>query len=150
MRIKPRRILIVDDEATILLVLARTLQREGHEVVTANGPQHALIALQEKGPFDLAISDNQMPGMSGVHLLAEMRDRHPEMIRILLTGHADVETAMRAINQGQIFRFLTKPWDNAAMKVMLASAFAQLDLDREHRRLIAQARGLADKLSVMA
>lgn len=150
MRLKPRRILIVDDEATILHILARTLTREGHEVVKASGPEEALARLEQEGPFDLAITDNQMPGMTGVVLLAEMRARHPEMIRILLTGHADVETAARAINQGQIFRFLTKPWDLVAMKVMLAAAFAQLDLDREHRRLIARARGLADRLSVMA
>lgn len=150
MRLKPRRILIVDDDATILLILSRTLTREGYEVVKAQGPEEALTRLEQEGPFDLAITDNQMPGMTGVVLLAEMRARHPEMIRVLLTGHADVETAVRAINQGQIFRFLTKPWDLVAMKVMLAAAFAQLDLDREHRRLIARARGLADKLSVMA
>lgn len=149
MRLK-HRILIVDDDPTILLILARTLTRAGYEVVQATGPEEALALLEEEGPFDLAITDNQMPGMTGVALLAEMRVRHPEMIRILLTGHADVETAVRAINDGQIFRFLSKPWDAGAMKVMLAAAFAQLDVDREHRRLLARARGLADKLSVMA
>lgn len=143
----PRRILLVDDEPNICKALRRSLRKEEYEVFTASEPAEAFAILKEH-PMDMVISDHLMPNMTGVEFLASVRDRFPEVMRILLTGHADMETAIRAINDGQIYRFFTKPWDEDALKASLCIAFEQLDEDREHRRLLRNARLHSDKLSV--
>ncbi|MFZ5471637.1 MAG: response regulator [Myxococcota bacterium] len=135
----PRRILVVDDEVSICIALARSLRREGYEVVFAHDPQAALELLRTT-PIDLVISDQLMPQMTGLEFLKLVHDRHPDLIRIMLTGQADVETAIKAINQGEIYRFLTKPWDDAELKVTVFLAFEKLDLERQNRRLLAVMR----------
>jgi DNA-binding NtrC family response regulator len=147
MRTTPRRILVVDDDPTIRAVLRQTLDRQGYTVFTAAEPV-AAFALLDVQPVDMVISDNLMPNMSGVSFLSMVRDGFPEVIRILLTGNADAETAIRAINEGAIYKFLTKPWDPVAMRVMLEAAFLTLDRDREHKRQLLQARSYADRLIV--
>lgn len=76
-----------------------------------------------------------------------VRDLYPDCTRVLLTRHADMETAIRAINDGQVYRFLTKPWDDVELKVTLYLAFEHLDLEREHRRLLATVRRQADLIT---
>ncbi len=144
---KRGRILVVDDDAGVRASLRRTLSWRGYEVLVADGAPAALEALQREA-VDVVISDHLMPGTSGLELLAEVRERHPEVLRLLLTGAADVETALRAINEGQVFRMLTKPWDDAALRTTLAAAFARVELDREQRRLVDAARRHADSMSV--
>jgi DNA-binding NtrC family response regulator len=81
-----------------------------------------------------------MPNMTGLDFLKLVRTRHPDTVRMMLTGHADMQTAIDAINHGEIYRFLTKPWDDTELKVTLFLAFEQLDLERENRRLLAMVR----------
>lgn len=131
-----RQVLIVDDEENIRNALRRALRREGYEIHCAAEAAEALEILG-KTPIDLVLSDHLMPNMTGLELLEKVFTRHPETIRILLTGHADMRTAMDAINRGEIFRFLTKPWDDVELKVTLHIAFEQLDLQRTNRRLLA-------------
>ena len=78
--------------------------------------------------------------MTGLEFLKLVRDRHPDTVRLMLTGHADMQTAINAINQGEIYRFLTKPWDDTELKVTLYLAFEQLELERENRGLLATVR----------
>jgi two-component system probable response regulator PhcQ len=143
-----RRILIVDDEENILKALQRSLRREGYQLFFANGPRQGLEMLQTQ-PVDLVMSDHMMPEMTGLDLLKIVRDRHPDAMRLMLTGHADMQTAIDAINHGEIYRFLTKPWDDVELKVTLHLAFEQLDLQRENRRLMAMVRRQQHLLSVM-
>jgi two-component system, probable response regulator PhcQ len=134
-----RRILVVDDEENVCKALRRTLKREGYDVTAVTSPAEALELLK-KERFDLVMSDHLMPNMTGLEFLKLVHDRYPDSVRIMLTGHADIETAIAAINQGEIYRFLTKPWDDAELKVTLFLAFERLDLERENRKLLATVR----------
>jgi two-component system, probable response regulator PhcQ len=132
----PRTVLAVDDEENVLSALRRTLRREGYTVLTAMQPVEAFAVLRTT-PVDVVLSDNLMPNMSGLDFLKEVRALHPDVVRIMLTGHADVSTAMEAINEGEIYRFLTKPWEDAELKVALHLAFDKLTLERSNRRLLS-------------
>jgi two-component system probable response regulator PhcQ len=135
----PRKILIVDDEENVCNALRRALRREGYELHFAHQPNEALEILKQH-PFDLVLSDHLMPNMTGLELLKLVHDRHPDCIRMMLTGHADMQTAIDAINHGEIYRFLTKPWDDMELKVSLHLAFEKLDLERQNRKLMAMVR----------
>jgi two-component system, probable response regulator PhcQ len=135
----PRRILIVDDEENVLHALRRSLRREGYELLFATNPQEAMEVMA-KTPADLVLSDHLMPAMTGLDFLKLVRTRYPDTMRLMLTGHADMQTAIDAINHGEIYRFLTKPWDDTELKVTLHLALEQLHLERENRRLMAMVR----------
>jgi two-component system probable response regulator PhcQ len=140
---KPRRILIVDDEENVCRALRRCLKREGYEIFVANSPEEGLRILAQN-PVDAVISDHLMPTMTGLEFLKAVRNRFPDCLRIMLTGHADMQTAIDAINHGEIYRFLTKPWDDTEIKVTLFIGFEQLDLERENRALLATVRRQSD------
>jgi len=142
----PRTVLIVDDEANLLSALERTLRRENYTVLTASEPSEALALLRQH-PVDVVVSDNLMPNMSGLDFLKEVRALHPEVVRIMLTGHADVATAVEAINEGEIFRFLTKPWEDAELKVALHLAFDKAAEERTNRQLLMAAQAQRALLS---
>lgn len=127
----PRRILIVDDEENVCNALCRSLRKEGYELFVAHEPLTGLEILG-RIPVDLIISDHLMPKMTGLEFLKLVRERYPDCIRIMLTGHVDNQTAIDAINQGQVSRFLTKPWDVAELRTIIRRAFEQLDFQREH------------------
>ncbi|MGQ0505636.1 MAG: response regulator [Myxococcaceae bacterium] len=135
----PRKILIVDDEENVCNALRRSLRKEGYELHFASEPAIGLEILKQH-KFDLVLSDHLMPNMTGLEFLKLVRDRHPDCMRMMLTGHADMQTAIDAINHGEIYRFLTKPWDDTELKVTLYLAFEQLDLERENRKLLATVR----------
>ncbi len=134
-----RKILVVDDEQNVINALRRSLRREGYEVFTCTDASAALELLGTIS-VDLVISDHLMPNMTGLEFLKRVRTRFPDSMRLMLTGHADMQTAIEAINQGEIYRFLTKPWDDNELKITLHLAFEQLDLERENRRLLSMLR----------
>jgi len=134
-----RTILIVDDEELVRNALRRALRKEGYALHFADGPEAGLEMLR-RIPVDLVMSDHMMPGMSGIEFLGVVHDRHPDILRLLLTGHADLDTAIKAINHGEIYRFLSKPWDDVELKVTLHLAFERLELERQNRQLLAQLR----------
>ena len=131
-------ILIVDDEPNVLSSLNRVL-RHSFRVVTALDAHEALLLL-EQYPVDAVIADSHMPGMDGPALLAQVRTRWPDMVCILLTGHLDIESAIRAINHGQINRYLAKPWDDDELVLTLHEALERQYLYRERERLLALTR----------
>jgi two-component system, probable response regulator PhcQ len=141
----PKRILIVDDEENVCHALRRSLRKEGYELFFGHEPAEGLEVLK-KQTVDMVISDHLMPNMTGMEFLRLVRDRYPDVMRLILTGHADMQTAIDAINQGAIYRFLTKPWDDTDLKVTLYLAFEQQDLERENRRLLSMVRRQFDLL----
>jgi two-component system probable response regulator PhcQ len=134
-----RRVLLVDDEDFVRKALRRALRREPYDIDEADGPRAALALLETK-PVDLIIADHLMPGMTGLELCRVVHQRWPDTIRIILTGHADQQAAIEAINRGEIYRFLTKPWDDVELKITLFNGFERLDLERENRRLATMVR----------
>jgi response regulator RpfG family c-di-GMP phosphodiesterase len=131
-----RRVLFVDDEPYVLDALVRNLSEE-FEVTTATSGVQALetLATNERG-FSVIVSDMRMPEMTGAVLLAKARDTHPEVVRILLTGETDVQSAIAAVNEGEIYRYLTKPCPNALLKKALETAVAHHALIRAERELL--------------
>jgi two-component system probable response regulator PhcQ len=143
-----RRILVVDDEEGVTNALRRSLRREGYDITASNDPKLALNVLKSEA-FDMVISDHLMPGMTGLEFTKIVHDRYPDMMRLMLTGQPDLQMVIEAINHGEVYRFVTKPWDDLELKVTLSLAFEQLDLTRENRRLLALVRrqaSLIDRL----
>ncbi|RMD64720.1 MAG: response regulator, partial [Planctomycetota bacterium] len=99
------RVLLVDDEPRLLEGCQRHLRRHFH-VTLAPGPREGLEAIEKGDPFAVVVSDMNMPVMNGVQFLAEVRTRQPNAVRIILTGNANLQAAMQAVNEGAIFRFL--------------------------------------------
>jgi len=141
-------ILLVDDEVNVLSALTRALIDDPYEVLTASGGRQALEIMEGKN-IKAIVSDERMVGMQGSELLAEVRKRSPHTVRILLTGHATLEAAMRAVNEGEIYRFFTKPWDDTQLRFALMSAVEKHDLEAENRRLIAAVKEQAMEIKIL-
>ncbi|WP_051617345.1 HD domain-containing phosphohydrolase [Desulfonatronovibrio hydrogenovorans] len=103
-----QRVLFVDDDLNILEGFQRTLRKK-FQVETATGPMQGLRTINEKGPYAVVVADLKMPKISGIEFLSRVKKLFPETVRIMLTGHGDLNVAMEAINQGNVFRFLVKP-----------------------------------------
>lgn len=129
-------ILIVDDEPFITEILAEALSREPYVILTAGSAEDALRLLDQR-QVDVIISDEKMPGMSGSEFLAVVRKKYPDTIRMILTGHGSLESAMRAINEGQIYRFFTKPCNVLDLAMTIRKAIQQNDLKKEIQRLLS-------------
>jgi response regulator RpfG family c-di-GMP phosphodiesterase len=129
-------VLCVDDEANILSALKRMLRGGGHCVLTASSAAVALTMLDQM-PVDLVISDMRMPGMDGAQLLEQVHLRWPHVVRILLTGQADMGSTVAAINRGRIFRFVHKPWDDHDLLGAVQQGLQLQALQREKDRLEA-------------
>lgn len=127
-------LLLVDDEANILNSLRRLLRKESWTLLTAESGEQAL-ELAGKYSLDMVISDARMPGMDGATLLAEIQSSQPDCIRILLTGYADISTTVRAINEGRIYRYISKPWDDVELLMTLRQGLAFRMSERERKRL---------------
>lgn len=148
------RVLCVDDEPNVLAGLERTLFDE-YDVTTASSGLEALEILGEDDPFAIIVSDMRMPNMDGATFLAEARKREPDTVRMLLTGYSDVEAAISAINDGQIFRFLCKPCPEQQLKGALSAAAQQYALIKAERQLLEDTlngavKALTDTLSLAA
>lgn len=149
------RVLIVDDEPNILTALRRSLSSippsmldgDRLELIPANSPDDALqLAIAEN--FDLVISDLRMPGMSGVELLSEIANRHPNVARVLMSGYADLAAIVSAINEARIFRFIPKPWDDNDMRMAVVQALHYRAIILENQRLadlVRSQRGELDR-----
>ena len=129
-------VLCVDDEPHILSALRRLFRTQGYEVVSADSGRAGLEVLASR-QVDLIISDMRMPEMDGVAFLEQARERSPDTMRVLLTGHADVSQILDAVNRGEIYRYITKPWDDHEMTLVVRHALERQGLERDRRRLEA-------------
>jgi response regulator RpfG family c-di-GMP phosphodiesterase len=132
---QPSTILVVDDEPTVVRSIADLLELETpHSVLRETSPRRA-IDLARANPVDLVISDFLMPELDGIKFLLEIRSLYPETTLILLTGYADKESAIRAINEAGIFHYLEKPWDNDDLLTIVRTGLdRRLQLHRLHER----------------
>jgi CheY-like chemotaxis protein len=131
------KILLVDDDSNILDGYRRSLSRE-FLMETALGGEQALKLATDSGPYAVVVSDMRMPGMDGIQLLSKIKAQSPDTIRVMLTGNAEVETAITAINEGSIFRFLTKPCSKEMMGKTLTAALLQYRLVTAEQQLLEQ------------
>lgn len=127
-------VLFVDDEVNIQKALKRLLRQEPFEVITASRATEALELL-ERTPAQVVVTDQRMPETSGVELLAAVRSRYPSVVRMMLTGFTEMNVAVEAVNRGEIFRLITKPWNDDELKATLRQAFDHWDLTQEIKRL---------------
>lgn len=140
-------ILFVDDDPNILEAYQRKLQHVLH-VRTAQGPHVGLREIREKGPFAVVVADMNMPLMNGVEFLKEVREIAPDTVRMMLTGNSDVKTAMDAVNEGAVFRFLTKPCPSKLMGDSLIAAIQQYRLITVEKELLeGTLKGTAELLT---
>ncbi|MGA3083979.1 MAG: response regulator [Thermodesulfobacteriota bacterium] len=135
----PHKILLVDDEPHVAEALKRTLHREPFEILSAGSAKEALQILARE-PIDVVISDEMMPGMSGSEFLAVVYRNYPEIIRIMLTGHANLNVAVRAINEGHIYRFLMKPCNEQEIRITIRQAIQQKELAEKSRQLLRKVK----------
>lgn len=144
----PATILCVDDEPSILSALRRLFRAKGFQVRVAEGGQAGLDVLAAE-PVDLVISDMRMPEMDGVMFLEQVRQRWPDTMRLLLTGYADITSIMGAINRGEIYRYIAKPWDDNDIILIVRSALQHRALEQEQRRLQALIAAQNDALKLL-
>lgn len=127
-------ILLVDDEPSVLSAILRSLRGEDYEVLSELSGELALERMSER-PFKVVVSDERMARMQGSEFLAIVRRLYPGTVRILLTGYASLEAAMRAVNEGGIYKFLTKPWSDTDLKQAIREAISKHDAEQEAWRL---------------
>jgi len=127
-------VLFVDDEVNILKALQRLLRQEPMNVLCASHPAEALDLLA-RSPVQVVVSDHRMPEMTGVDLLAKVRERQSDVVRMLLTGYMEMDVAVDAINRGQIYRLITKPWNDDELRATVRQAFDHWGLKNEIKRL---------------
>ncbi|MCD6569619.1 MAG: response regulator [Deltaproteobacteria bacterium] len=134
MEANEHRILIVDDEENVLKALKRAFAEDGYTVDTYTSPKDALAFLAGQR-VSAIISDFMMPEMNGLEFLLQAAEVIPDSVRIILTGHANLEMAIKAINSGAVYGYLTKPWDNDHIRVFLKNALKKYELEKENKRL---------------
>jgi len=127
-----KKILIVDDEPSILASMRRLLRRDGYDILTANSAKEGFLILAQQ-EVQVILSDQRMPEMSGTEFLSRARELYPETIRIVLSGYTDLESISDAINRGSIYKFLTKPWDDELLRENIREAFRHYDAAQRKR-----------------
>jgi len=114
-------VLFVDDEEAVLRSLKRLVRKEDYDVHLAGSGGEAL-RIMEEAPVDVIVSDQRMPEMTGIQLLKQVKERWPQTVRILLSGYTEIEDLLSAINEGEVYRFVSKPWDNQAFLNLLKNS----------------------------
>jgi len=141
-------ILCVDDEANILAALQRLLTKRGYTVLTADSAARGLVLL-ESTSIQLVISDMRMPEMDGAAFLEQVRTRWPDTMRLLLTGFSDVPSILHAINKGEIYRYITKPWDEQELTLTVRQVRERVELQYQKQQLEAQVREQNESLRLL-
>ena len=127
----PRTLLLVNDEPSILAALKRLFRREGYTILTAESGRDGLELLA-KNEVGIIISDARMPGMDGGEFLGKVRELYPQVLRMMLSGYADLEVVTNAVNRGEVFCFLSKPWDDIELVAVVRDAFWRYE-SRQHK-----------------
>ncbi len=128
-----RILLLVDDEANVISALRRILRRDGYHILTADNAQEGLELLA-KHPVGVILSDQRMPGMTGIEFLSKVKVMYPNIVRMVLSGYTEVNTMRDAINRGAIYKFLTKPWEDEPLREAIKEAFLRHETQRDEER----------------
>ena len=140
----PGTLLLVDDEAHVLSSLKRLFRPDGYRILTAQSGAEGLTLLGQQA-VDVILSDQRMPGMTGVDFLRQAKQLCPDAVRMTLSGYAEMQSIIDAVNEGAVVKFLTKPWEDERLRAHIAEAFRHKALGDDNRRLGAQlARANAD------
>jgi FixJ family two-component response regulator len=129
-----RTLLLVDDEDNIVSALVRLLRRDGYRILRANSGEAGLDLLAQN-EVGVIISDQRMPGMTGVEFLGRVRELYPDTVRVVLSGYTELNTVTDAINRGAIYKFLTKPWEDDLLRANVEEAFQRYEMKMENVRL---------------
>ncbi|HEX2768026.1 MAG TPA: response regulator [Geobacteraceae bacterium] len=143
------KILCVDDERNVLRALERLFLDEDYEIITALSGQEGLELMGSVGPVQIVISDYRMPGMNGVDFLREVCRCWPETVRIVLSGYADTTAVVTAINEGEIYKFIPKPWNDDELKVTLGNALERYFLHQHNCQLMERLAESNEELQAM-
>lgn len=133
------KVLLVDDDQHVINALKRALRHDPYDILSANSAEEALNIMAGER-IDLVVSDEKMPGMTGSKFLSMVCRKYPDTIRIILTGHASLEVTIRAINEGEIYRFFTKPWNDVDLTITIRQALQQKELIVQNRLLLKKVR----------
>lgn len=136
---KEHTVLLVDDEPHIITALERVLQELPVTIVSASNGKEGLVLLRDR-KVHVVISDERMPEMAGSEFFALVKEQYPLTIRMMLTGHASIAAAMRAVNEGAIYRFFMKPWNDLEVVLAVKSACDLYDVEEENRLLLRMVR----------
>ena len=140
-----RTILLVDDEENITASLVRLLRRDGYTILRANSGQEGLELLTQR-EVGVIVSDQRMPGMTGVEFLSEVKELYPDTVRIVLSGYTELNSVTDAINRGAVYKFLTKPWEDDLLRANVGEAFHRYEMKMENARLNREIREANEKL----
>jgi len=135
--VTPGTLLLVDDEAHVLSSLKRLFRPDGYRILTAHSGAEGLAVLAQQA-VDVILSDQRMPGMSGVDFLRQAKQLYPDTVRMTLSGYAELQSIIDAVNEGAVVKFLTKPWEDDRLRAHIAEAFRHKALADENRRLGAE------------
>jgi response regulator RpfG family c-di-GMP phosphodiesterase len=141
-------LLCIDDEKNILNALKRLLRKEKFRLLTGNSGKEGLQILAEN-KVHVVLSDQRMPEMNGTEFLKEVKDRYPDILRIILTGYTDVDSISEAINEGHIYKFFLKPWNDQNLKLEIRQAMEQYGLMQDNLRLHEQILQQNEELKVI-
>jgi len=131
-----RTFLVVDDECDILDAIKRMFRRE-YRVLTAQRADRALEIVEQE-PVQVVMTDQRMPEMTGIEFLAELREHYPHIVRVLFTGYSDIDNVIDAINEGHVYRYISKPWKPAELKLFVEQAFEYYESERERDSLLEE------------
>ncbi|MBU0479469.1 MAG: response regulator [Proteobacteria bacterium] len=143
------KILCVDDEKNVLKALERLFLDEDYEIITADSGDQGLQVMEAEYPVQVIISDYRMPGMNGVDFLKIVCERWPETVRIVLSGYADTAAVVAAINEGQIYKFIPKPWNDDELKVTIAKAIESFFLVQKNIELTRELQDSNEELKAL-
>lgn len=143
------KILCVDDEKNVLRALTRLFLDDDYEIFSALSGEEGLEILDQESDVHIVLSDYRMPGMNGVDFLREVCLRYPETIRIVLSGYADTSAVVAAINEGQIYKFIPKPWDDNELRETIQNALELHRLQEKNRQLMRELQDSNEELRLL-
>jgi len=143
-----RTLLLVDDEENITSALVRLLRRDGYNILRANSGE-AGLKLLENNEVGVIISDQRMPGMTGVEFFGKVRELYPDTVRVVLSGYTELSTVTDAINRGAVYKFLTKPWEDELLRANVVEAFQRYEMKMENARLARELESANEELKLI-
>jgi two-component system, NtrC family, sensor kinase len=146
---EPVRILCVDDEVPILKAMKRIFMDSDYEILTASSAGEGFDMLSDNQPIQVVVSDYRMPGMNGVEFLQEVFRKCPDTVRIVLSGYADTASIVSAINEGEIYKFIPKPWNDDELKITIANAVERYFLHTKNIELTNKLQDMNEELRII-